>query len=135
MDNKILTLLLAIDKASPIGESVVLEKKELLDTLFPGTGMKEAEISALVKELAIGGYVRQFYEDDKVMCLAALPKGLLIAEETKCDSNLAAVKKTMEPKPVRKGRLALTVFWAAFAGSAAGGAALYLVLRLLGLLG
>jgi hypothetical protein len=133
MDNKILTLLLAIDKMSPGGESVVLEKKELIDTLFPGSGMKEDELKQLVKELTIGGYIRLFYEDDKVVCLAALPKGLLIAEETKSDSNLAAVKKTTEPKPIRKGRLALVVFWAAFAGSAAGGAALYLVLKLLGM--
>jgi len=49
MDNKILTLLLAIDKASPGGESVVLEKKELIDTLFPKSGMKDVELVKLVK--------------------------------------------------------------------------------------
>lgn len=134
MDKKILTLLLAIDKASPNGESVILEKKELIDNLFPGkSGVDEVVLLQLVKELALGGYIKLVYTDERVICVAALPKGLLVAEETKADSNLAVVKKETESKVAPRGKLVFAVFWAAFAGSAAGGGLLYLILRLAGL--
>lgn len=133
MDKKILTLLLAIDKASPNGESVILEKRELIDTLFPGkSGVDESVLLGLAKELSLGGYIKLVYTDEKVICVAALPKGLLVAEETKSDSNLAAVKKQAESKALPRAKLAFTVFWAAFAGSALGGGLLYLIIRLAG---
>lgn len=133
MDKKILDLLLAICKASPNGKPVILEKKELLNKLFPSDSeMDNAALMRLAKELAIGGYIKLSYTDDKVLGVAALPKGLLVAEETKEDSNLAAVKKEVESKAVPKGRLAFAVFWAAFAGSFCGGGLIYLILWLAG---
>lgn len=134
MDKKILSLLLAINEASPNGETVILEKSDLTSRLFRNNAeVSDSVLVGLAKELALGGYIKLIYTDKEVICVAALPKGLLVSEESKADSNLAVVKKQADCKIIPKGRLAFAVFWAAFAGSMIGGGLIYFILKLAGI--
>jgi hypothetical protein len=77
MDNKSYAVLSAITTASKDGRAVILERDDLT-SLAPE--ITAAELSEIIKELALAEYIKLKYQDGDTYCIMALPKAKVVME-------------------------------------------------------
>ena len=81
LDKQTAAMLKLILEASPDGESVVIEKKDILEKIGQSVDIDADALKEAAERLALAGFINIVYQDDEVYGIASLAKGRAAAEK------------------------------------------------------
>lgn len=116
LDKRAYAVLEVIINSSADGDSVVLEKEEILSAL--DNSIDEVELSYFIEDLALNEMIGIKYTDDNLYVVSPLAKGRVAAEKKERVAKLAeVVRKEIHEDKVNYKRIGIVAgFWAFLGG-------------------
>jgi hypothetical protein len=125
-------LLKLIVEASPDGESIVIDKKDLLDKIREIAETDEEGLAEAAERLYAGGFINIVYQDEEALGVAPLPKGKVAAGKISISKKADVVSIQSELGPqINTKKIFQYAFMGALAGGIISGALLAILLRLI----
>lgn len=130
MDRICIGILDKICSLSSLGRYTVISEEEFLESFPEGTEKDGAELKKALKILIAGGYVDLKYSDGELYCVSPLKKYEAPAEPEPLPPAEAPPETIAPAGPVNAAAKLIAVFFAAFAGGAAGSLIISLIFAL-----
>ncbi len=132
LDKQTAAMLKLILEASPDGESIVIEKKDLLEKIGQSVEIDPDALKEAAERLSIAGFINIVYQDDEVYGIASLAKGRAAAEKLVNAKNPELdIFKPDFGSPISLNKIFQYAFMGALAGGIIAGAILGILAKLI----
>jgi len=132
LDKQTAAMLKLILEASPDGESIVIEKKDLLEKIGQSVEIDPDALKEAAERLSIAGFINIVYQDDEVYGIASLAKGRAAAEKlVNAKKPELDIFKPDFGSPISLNKIFQYAFMGALAGGIIAGAILGILAKLI----